>query len=77
MASLYNVSTAAGMALVVHEFTHVMQYKESKLFEVRYGAEYLRYGGKEGGGNHFEERAYTNQRNSKTFFEENPNLLCP
>lgn len=67
--------TAEGMALITHEFTHVMQYLEEKNFSVNYVKEMMKYGSGEGK-NRFEKRAYINQKESLKFYLNNPQLMC-
>lgn len=67
--------TANGLSLLTHEFTHAMQYLEEKNFSINYVKEMLKHGSSKGG-NRFEERAYTNGEKSKTFYLNNPGLLC-
>lgn len=76
VGGLAMLRTVAGMSLMTHEFTHVMQYLEEPNFSVNYVREMLKHGSHEGGGNRFEERAYTNGKNSANFYSNNQNLLC-
>lgn len=69
--------TSAGLSLMVHEFTHVMQYLEEPNFTVNYIREVMRGAGTTRyGGNRFERRGYINQDKSEKFFNSNPQLLC-
>ena len=70
----YDPTSAYGMALIIHEFTHIMQFVEYKDFSMRYVKEWVRHG--DGEENIYEHRAYVNGRNSEAFFNKNPELLC-
>lgn len=70
------MKTAAGLALITHEFTHAMQYLEEKNFSVNYVKEMLKHGSHQGGGNRFEEKAYINSVKSEKFYLNNPQLMC-
>ena len=74
-ASNYDLSTSAGMALLVHEFTHVMQYRETSQFPTKYLLAWANWGS--GENNPYERRAYVNQRNALELFTKRPELLCP
>lgn len=74
-SSQFDPRSAAGLALIIHEFTHIMQYREVRGFQAKYIKQFLESG--DGEGNHYERRAYVNERNSEAFFNQNPCLLCP
>ena len=73
--SIALMRTADGIALITHEFTHVMQYLEEKNFSVNYVKEMMKYGSARGK-NRFEERAYVNGEKSRIFYNQNPQLMC-
>lgn len=68
--------TVDGLAILTHEFTHVMQYIEEKNFSINYVREMAKHGTLKGGKNRFEERAYINEAKSAQFYSNNQNLLC-
>lgn len=72
----YNPNWFSGLALIVHEFTHVMQYREVASFEAKYIAQYLKSGNAKGGGNSFEQRGYVNEDLSEAYFQANK-ISCP
>jgi RHS repeat-associated protein len=72
--SNYDPTTPTGMALIVHEFTHVMQYREVMGFQAKYINQWLKHGA--GPENPYENRGYINQDNSREFFRNNLDLMC-
>lgn len=67
-AGEYDPTTASGMALLVHEFTHVMQYREVAGFQAKYIKQYLKHGA--GKKNPYEKRGYINGEKSEKYFND-------